>query len=167
MSSNVFVNTYAHSVTYIADKMLTSVKNIIVQSGLSPEKLADDWTVLERGISAWLHSRHLKRVVLEVFDPRSDRLVGRWDFDVVYSSAGSDGGFWADPEDIRYAIKKAGTWPSTCDYTVIVTNEVGRPPVAGWGKAEFRPTDGLIRQSIGTTAGAGELSTGTAYWRPK
>ena len=67
MSTHVVVNTYAHSATYVADKMLLSLKEIIRESGLSPEKLATDWTVLQRGIATWLGSGHLQSVKLEVF----------------------------------------------------------------------------------------------------
>ena len=54
MSTFVVVNTYTHSVTYVTDKMLMSLKEIIRCSGLSPEKFVADWKVLQRGISTWL-----------------------------------------------------------------------------------------------------------------
>lgn len=56
MSTVVSVNTYTHSVTYVTDKLLTSIKNIVRLSGLNPAKLASDWTVLERGIKKWLEA---------------------------------------------------------------------------------------------------------------
>lgn len=48
MSTFVVVNTYTHSVTYVTDKMLMSLKEIIRCSGLSPEKFVTDW----KGIAA-------------------------------------------------------------------------------------------------------------------
>lgn len=164
MSTLVVVNTYAHSVTYVADNMLLSLKEIIRESGLSPEKLADQWSVLQRGISRWLESRHLERVVLEVFNPTSDALVGRWDFDIAYGVQG-DGAMWVNTDDIKYHIRKAGQWPSQCDYTVITTTKIGRPEVAGWSSTSFRSTDGFVRQSIGTTIDGNGLGAGAAYWR--
>jgi excinuclease ABC subunit A len=77
MSTFVVVNTYTHSVTYVADKMLHSLHQIIRESGLSPEKLTEDWNTLQRGISTWLSTGHLETVTLEVFDPNTDALVGR------------------------------------------------------------------------------------------
>src|SRR5215203_2319669 len=50
MSTVVSVNTYTQSVTYVTDKLLTSIKNIIRLSGLNPTKLVSDWGALERGI---------------------------------------------------------------------------------------------------------------------
>lgn len=164
MSTFVSVNTYTHSVTYVADNMLRSLKEIIRESGLSPEKLANEWAVLQRGISKWLETRHLEKVVLEVYAPGDGSLVGRWDFEISYGAQG-DGSMWVNTEDIKYHIRKAGQWPSTCDYVVITTTKTGRPDVTGWTSASFRSTEGFVRQAIGTTIDGNGLSSGTAYWR--
>jgi hypothetical protein len=164
MSTFVVVNTYTHSVTYVTDKMLMSLKEIIRCSGLSPEKLTSDWKVLHRGISTWLNSRDLDMVHLEVFNPSTDALIGRWDFDIYYGSSG-DGGMWVNTDDIRYHIRKAGQWPSTCDYRIVLTTKPGCPDVDGWSKTTLRSTDGFVRQSLGTTIDGNGLRTGTAYWR--
>lgn len=167
MSTFVVVNTYTHSVTYVADKMLHSLHQIIRESGLSPEKLTDDWNTLQRGISTWLSTKDLEEVTLEVFDPGTDALVGRWDFELYYGAAG-DGAMWVNTEDIRYHILKAGKWPGHCDYRIVLTTKPGRPAVAGWSSTTFRSTEGFVRQSIGTTIdGNGHISAGSAYWRKK
>src|SRR6266403_1519791 len=62
--SSVAVYSYTHSVTYVADNILKSFKDIIRLSGLDPGKLVESWAVLIRGITAWLASGHLERVVL-------------------------------------------------------------------------------------------------------
>ncbi|HMO87455.1 MAG TPA: hypothetical protein PKC18_21290 [Lacipirellulaceae bacterium] len=164
MSTHVVVNTFTHSVTYVTDKMLMSLKDIIRCSGLSPEKLTADWKDLQRAISAWLNSRDLEGVHLEVFNPRTNALIGRWDFNIYFGSAG-DGDMWVNTDDIKYHIRKAGQWPSECDYRVILTTKPGRPDVAGWSKTTFRSTDGFVRQSLGTTIDGNSIRTGTAYWR--
>jgi hypothetical protein len=164
MSTFVVVNTYTHSVTYVTDKMLLSLKEIIRCSGLSPEKIAADWKVLQRGISSWLYSRDLESVHLEVFNPTTDALIGRWDFDIYFGSWG-DSGMWVNTDDIRYHIRKAGQWPSTCDYRIVLTTKPGRPNVDGWSATTLRSTDGFVRQSLGTTIDGNGVRTGTAYWR--
>ncbi len=65
------VSTYSHthSVVYVADNILKSLKDIIRLSGLQPEKFADDWEVNRRGIAAWLESAHLELVILEILGP--------------------------------------------------------------------------------------------------
>lgn len=165
MSTTVFVNTYTHSVTYVTDKLLTSIKNIIRLSGLNPGKLTQDWGVLERGIKTWLDTEDLEEVHLEVFNPSNDKLVGRWDFEIFYGFSADGAAFWLDPDVISYHIKKQGLWPSSCDYRIVVTTKLGRPDVLGWSKTTLRSTKGFVKQSIGTAIDGGGLSTGAGYWR--
>jgi hypothetical protein len=79
--SVVSVNSYTHSVTYVADNILKSFKDIIRESGLSPSKFADNWDVNQRGIRSWLESGHLRRIVLEIFHPVTGALILRWDLE--------------------------------------------------------------------------------------
>lgn len=164
MSTFVSVNTYAYSVTYVTDKILHSLQTIIRLSGLSPEKLVTNWVVLERGITRWLATEDLVKVILEVYHPVTDKLIGRWDIEIHYGYTG-DGTFWVDTDDIAYHIKKAGIWPNVCAYQVIAMTKPGQPSVEGWSDTTLRSTDGFIRQSIGTTIDGSGLSGGTVYWR--
>jgi len=164
MSTVVTVNTYTHSVTYVTDKLLKSIKDVIRLSGLDPSKFADDWNWMERGIKTWLDTHDLEKVVLEVYEPKTDKLVGRWDFEIFYGFSG-DGSFFVDPDVINYHIRKQGVLPNTCKYRIVATTKPGRPDVQGWTKTTFRSTDGFVRQSIGTTIDGSGLSTTSAYWR--
>lgn len=163
--SAVSVYSYAHSVSYVTDNILKSLKDIIRLSGLSPEHLADEWASLHRAISTWISSQHLEQVILEVYNPKTDALVTRWDIDVVYAWDGSAGQFWTDTEQLRYAILKQGLWPSEARYRVLLQNKPGRPAVAGWGPASARSLDGFVRQSLGTTIEHGGLGASAHYWR--
>lgn len=166
MSTYVSVNVYTHTVTYVTDKMMSSLAVIIRRSGLDPEKLHDDWHVIERGLKKWIETQDLERLILEVFNPRTDVLVGRWDFDIYYGfGSEDDGSMWLDPDAVKYAIKKYGLNPSGCDYHIVATTKPGRPDVPGWSKTTLRSTDGFTRQSVGTIIGAAPLGTGVAYWR--
>src|SRR5436853_100000 len=78
------VNTYTRSVTYVADNILKSLKDIIRLSGMDPAAFTEKWASYERALKAWLASKHLQKVVLEVFDPADDKLVLRWDVDISY-----------------------------------------------------------------------------------
>ena len=168
MSTLVYVNTYTHSVTFVTDKMLTSLKRIIVWSGLDPAKLTGEehWRALERGVRTWLDSKHLEMLTLEVYRPGTTALINRWDFPIEYSyDSGDDGSMWVDPDAIRHAIKKCGFDPAGCDYRIIATTKHGRSDVAGWGPATLLSTNGFARHSVGTTIAANSLAAGTAYWR--
>lgn len=164
MSTVVAVNTYTHSVTHVTDNLLRSIKDIIRLSGLDPSKFVDDWDTMERGIKTWLDTQDLEVVVLEVYEPKSDKLVGRWDFEIAYGFPG-DGSFFVDPEAIKYHIRKQGVLPNACKYRLVTTTKPGRADVQGWTTTTLRSTNGLVRQSIGTTIDGIGLSTTTSYWR--
>ncbi|WP_300453196.1 HORMA domain containing protein [Accumulibacter sp.] len=163
--SAVAVFSYTQSVVYVADNILKSLKDIIRLSGLDPTKLVNDWAVLLRGLSAWIESRHLESVTLEIFDSKTDGLLFRWDIEVVYTWDVSAGTFWTDTDQLKWAIKKAGLFPSQAEYRVSVHNKPGRPDVSGWSSCTLRSTDGMVRQCLGTTVEHNGLSANTTYWR--
>jgi hypothetical protein len=167
MNVSVAVRSYTHAVTYVADNILKSLKDILLYSGLDPGKLATDHAVLHEGISTWIESGHLRTIVLEVFDPSRDKLVGRWDIHVSYEWTHGDGQFWTDTDMIRFAIKKAGLLPSSAAYRIVVDNATGRPHVSGWSSTTFRSTAGMVAQRIGTTIEASGLSGGISYYRTR
>ena len=162
----VAVNTCTHSVTYVSDNILRSFKDIVRLSGLDPSGIVADWHILMRGLETWLDSGHLNKIVLEVFDPSTNELVGRWDIDIVYGWSG-DGGFWTDTEQIKYHIQKAGFAPSNVAYRVVVENRAGHPSVEGWSPTGFRSTDGFVRHSLGSTISHNGLGGNAAYWRKR
>lgn len=164
--SAVAVYSYTQSVTYVADNILKSLKDIVRLSGLDPARLVGDWDVLLRGISSWIESKHLETVTLEIYNPKTDALVTRWDVSISYTWDISAGTFWTDTDQLRYAIKKAGLVPSEASYRVVVSyNKAGRPDVSGWSSCSLRSTDGMVRQSLGTTVEHYGLGANAAYWR--
>ena len=166
MSTFVTVNAYTHSVTYVTDNILRSLQDIVRLSGLNPSQISEEWEVLERGIKTWIESKHLETIVLEVYNPATNVLIGRWDIDIAYDWSGDGGGrFWVDTEQIRTAIKKAGVWPGSGKYNIICKTKSGRANVAGWSTTSFRSTAGMIKQSLGTTIEHSGLGAGASYYR--
>jgi hypothetical protein len=163
--SAVAVYSYTQSVTYVADNILKSLKDIILLSGLDPAKLVGEWNVLLRGISSWIESKHLEMVTLEIYNPITNAPITRWDVSVSYTWDISAGTFWTDTDQLRYAIKKAGLVPSEATFRVVVINKLGRPDVSGWGNCSLLPTEGMVRQSLGATIEHNGLGANTAYWR--
>jgi Bacterial HORMA domain 2 len=166
MSTAVYAvaTSQTHVAAYLTDKMLLSLGYIIRDSGLSMEKFSKFRDAYERGIKAWLLSGHLETVVLEIYDPTSDVLLKRWDFELAILSNG-DLGFSCDPADIRYYLQKSGKIASQCGYRIVVTTKPGRPPVSGWSDCTLRDTSHLKQFSIGTTISAGGSAAKTSYWR--
>lgn len=162
--TNVVVNTYTHSVTYLADNILRSLKDIICESGLNPSNFFSDWESNNRAMSTWLDSQDLKRVILEVYNPITDALVIRWDIDISYDWSG-DGVFWTDTEQLKYHLRKAGVAPGTAKYRLLANTKRGRPDVPGWSTVFARSTEGMVRQSLGSTIEHSGLAASAAYWR--
>lgn len=163
--SAVATYSYTHSVTYVADNILKSLKDVIRLSGLDPAAFVDDWASNLNAVKTWLDSGHLEKIVLEIYNSRTDALIIRWDIEVVYSWASGDGSFWTDTEQLKYAIRKAGVLPSQAKYSLLMKTKPGRPDVSGWGTGTYRSTDGMVKQSLGSTVDHSGLGAQTAYWR--
>ena len=161
---NVTSYSSAHTISHVTSKMLLILKEIIREVGLDPSKLANSWSSLELAVSTWLTSRHLRQLTLEIYDPKSDDLVSRWDLDIIYGY-GADETFWVDTYAIRYSIAKAGLVPSQCNYCFLLYNAPGRPDVEGWSATKARSTDGFNRYSTGATIGGNGIGTEVSYWR--
>ena len=165
MGTSVTTYSYTHSVTFVTDNILRSLKDIVRLSGLNPAKLADQWSLLDRAISTWLNSGHLKQVTLEIHKPGTTVLVGRWDLDILRATSYGNGEVWADIDSLRYAIRKAGMVASDLHYRVLLDTEPGEPYVPGMSSTSLMSTDGMRRLSIGPTIEHGGLGASAAYWR--
>lgn len=163
----VAVNVYSHthSVTYVAENILKSLKDIIRLSGLDPAEFVKDWELHMRGINGWLQSGDLECVKLDIYHPRTGELLFQWRIEISYSWSGGDGSFWTDTEQLKYAIRKAGLAPSEAKYDLRLKLKPGHREIDGWGTGTARSTDGMVRQSLGTTIGHGSLSGSTSYLR--
>lgn len=164
MTSSVTVYTYAHSVTYVTEKLLNSIKQIIRDIGLDPGKFSDDWASYESGVKTWLETKHLKEAVLEITNT-SGSLVTRCDFTIDYSYVTGEGSMWVDSDAIRHSILKLGVIPSTCGYRVIIRLNPGAPHVTGWSDCELLSTTGFVKQNLGTAIGTNSIGAQAGYWR--
>lgn len=163
--TSVSVYSYTHSIYYVADNILKSLKDVIRLSGLSPERLVSSWQSNLRAIKTWLESGHLERVVLEVFDPSTNKLLVRWDLDIQYNWTSGDGSFWTDTDQLRYHIQKSGTSPYAASYRLLLQTKPNEPHVEGWSKSPYLSTEGMLRQSLGSTVQHGGLGANASYWR--
>lgn len=163
--SVVSVNTFTHTAGYLTANLIRSVTDIIKAVGLDPGDLPSQ--TLDRGLKVWIEDEDLTKLVLEIYNRSTDKLVERFDFDLDYTySTGSDGTFWLDTDQVKFAIRKAGLLPTSCSYRVVATTKPGRRNVDGWSDTTLRSTDGMIRHAVGTAIGAGSSAAGLAYyWR--
>ncbi len=143
----------------VAGKVLENV-----EVGLDPSKLADDWSSLELAVSTWLKSRHMNQLTLEIYNPKTDNLVSRWDLDVIYGY-GSDETFWVDTAAIRYSIAKAGLVASQCKYRFMIFNSQAVQTFRDGVRAvSGQPKDSVataLEQRLAEMESAQEIS----YWK--
>lgn len=167
MSTIVGVNVRTYASTYVANNILRSLKQIIRDSGLPVSLMIDQWEVLERGLAVWLKAGHLKALILEVFDPsdRADDRRGRFDFTISYSYSDVDGELWLDPDVVRHAIRKNGSFPSQCSYRFLADVSDGALSVNGWSSTTLRSTQGFSRYAVGTAIAGGQLGASLAYYK--
>lgn len=165
--TSVAVSTGVYSATHVATNMLRGLKQIIAGCGLNTSKIMGEWAVLEDGVSTWVDSGHLEKLVLEVWDAKNpDKLIGRFDFTIDYSYyGGGDGDLWLDPDTVGWAIKKNGSYPSACEYRIVASTSTGAPSVEGWSSTTLRSTSGMREHSIGTALGGGSMGAGLSYWK--
>jgi hypothetical protein len=164
MSVSTNTTSRVHIVTFLTDKVLKSIGDIVRDSGLSMTKFTKDRALFERGIKAWLNSGHLEYVVLEIYDSTTDKLIKKWVFEFHEDG---DGGvdFWFNPEEIKYHLLKAGKPPATCNYCLIIHNKPGRPDVEGFVKGSPRDSTHLNQFSVGTTVSASTSNVRTNYFK--
>lgn len=165
MAVSVSVRSYTHSVTFVANNVLRSLKQIVRDSGLDPGKLIGDWGVMEHGIKTWIESGHLKQVHIEIYDSTTNQLLTRWDVSFTYEWTGGDGQFWVDSDAIRAAILKAGRAPALAAYRIVVSQADGYQKLPGWSTTTLRSTNGMVEQRIGSTVEASGLTGAVSYYR--
>ena len=107
--AHVYTHTYSrtHSIVFLSDNLRNTLREIIRENGLSPDKLMQDWETIERGIRTWLQSGHLNKVVVEFYRPAALVASARWEFPIGYSGSGVDDDMWLDKSYLRQLIAKS------------------------------------------------------------
>ena len=67
--------TQTHSIVFLSDNLRNTLREVIRENGISPQKLVQDWETIERGIQTWLQSRPSEQYRRRVFQARG---VGRF-----------------------------------------------------------------------------------------
>lgn len=159
--------TYArtHSVTFLSDNLLNTLREIIRENGLSPEKLMQDRDVIASGLRTWLTSGHLTRIVVEFYRPGATVADARWDLPVTYDGSGVDDDMWVDKSYLRQLIAKAKRPAADCSYRIVLSTSAGAQNVAGFSDCSLLPTGSLVSRSGGTAIATGHMTAGITYWR--
>ncbi len=165
MASSTYAYAQAHSIVFLSDNLRNTLREVIRENGLSPDKLMQDWEIIERGIQAWLKSGHLTKIVVEFFLPGSTSVAARWDFPIGYSGSGVDDDMWLDKNYLRQLIAKSARPSTGCSYRIVLSTDSGAPPVSGFSDCSFLSTAGLAPRQAGTVIATGHMTAGATYWR--
>lgn len=157
--------TQTHSIVFLSDSLRNTLREVIRENGISPNKLMQDWGTIERGIRTWLQSGHLLNVVVEFFRPGSSTASARWDFPIGYDGSGVDDDMWLDKNYLRQLINKSKRPTSDCTFRVLLVTRPGEPWVEGFTKSAFLSTGSLAARHAGTVIATGHMTAGVTYWR--
>jgi hypothetical protein len=159
--------TYAqtHSIIFLSDSLRNTLREVIRENGLSPEKLMQDWETIERGIRTWLRSGHLTNIVVEFFRPGATAATARWEFPIGYTGSGVDDDMWLDRNYLRQLIAKAKRPTSDCSYRILLSTSNSAPNVDGFCDCTFLSTGQLTARQAGTVIATGHMTAGVTYWR--
>jgi len=157
--------TQTHSIVFLSDNLRNTLREVIRENGLSPEKLMQEWGTIEKGIRTWLESGHLNRIVVEFFKPGAAAASARWDFPVGYTGSGVDDDMWLDKAYLRQLIAKAARPTWDCTYRILLCTNPGAPVVPGLSCCSFLSTGQLSARQGGTVIATRHMTAGATYWR--
>jgi Bacterial HORMA domain 2 len=167
MATQVHTQVYArtHSITFLIDNLRNTLRDVISESGLSPESLIQSWETIERGLRTWLDSGHLSSIVVEFFKPGSSVVSARWDFPIGYDGSGVADDMWRDRNYLRQLIAKSARPSSDCNYRIVLWTRDGAPTVFGFTPCTLLSTGQLAARQAGTVISTGHMTAGATYWR--
>jgi len=165
MATHVSTVTRTHAITFMTDKLRNVLRDLIRENGLDPDALMGSWETIGRGLRVWLTSEHLRRLVIEFYEPRSGSLTARWDIPVTYSGLGTVDDMWVDRTYLRQIIAKARRPTPTSYYQILFDNAPGAAEVAGFVSSGYRNTGSMVSRDAGTAAATGYMAAGLSYWR--
>ena len=157
--------TQTHSIVFLSDNLRNTLREVIRENGISPHKLMQDWSTIERGIRTWLESGHLMNVVVEFFRPGASTASARWEIPIGYDGSGIDDDMWLDKNYLRQLIAKAKRPTSDCIYRIVLVTHPGEPWVDGFADCTFLSTGSLAARHAGTVIATGHMTAGVTYWR--
>jgi hypothetical protein len=162
-----YARTFAHThnIVFLSDNLRNTLREVIRENGISPDKLMQDWATIERGMKAWLQSGHLNNIVVEFFKPAASASSARWEFPIGYTGSGVHDDMWLDKTYLRQLIAKSARPSTDCTYRIILCTDAGRPYIEGFSDCSFLSTGNLAARQAGTVIATGHMTAAVTYWR--
>ena len=157
--------THTHNIVFLSDNLRNTLREVIRENGISPEKLMQDWRIIEEVIRTWLRSGHLNNIVVEFFKPGASASSARWEFPIGYTGSGVHDDMWLDKNYLRQLIAKSARPSADCTYRGVLCTNAGRPRVDGFVDCAFLSTGNLAARQAGTVIATGNMTAAVTYWR--
>jgi hypothetical protein len=167
MMNSVYATNYSRTQTaiFVSDKMRNFLKLLVNRYGLNPEGVLDAWKEwVDRAVRWYLESGELIGIIIEFWQPGSDKAAARWDFPMRYDGNGVDE-MWVDRVFFEEALAKATAPPAGCNYRIVLTTKPGTPDIAGVSSTNLRSTSGLTSREAGTVIATPDLMASARYYR--
>jgi hypothetical protein len=180
VKGRVGVKTWARATNYVANEVFRVWFIILSQRGLANADLLQKREVLNNGIYTWLATHHLKKAILEIYQPSSSEAVERWDMEFTYADPnvedvsneeGVDEIWKTYLDEMTTFMARMNALPSGTIYRVVVDLEdevdgMPPPPVDGWGSTTLRNADHLQQQRFGENiiSTGGLIDVGMGVW---
>jgi HORMA domain-containing protein len=155
----------AHSILFLSDNLRNTLREVVRENGLDPNKLMQDWETIERGIRVWLEDGDLNNIVIEVFKPGSSTAAARWEFPIGYNGSGVEDDLWLDKFYLRQLIAKSARPTTDCNYRILLCTAPGAKSVPGFVSCRFLSTGQLAARQAGTVIATAHMTAGATYWR--
>jgi hypothetical protein len=167
MSTHAYAQVFsqAHSIVFLSDNLRNTLREVIRENGISPQKLVQDWETIEQGIQTWLQSRHLNNIVVEFFKPGASIASARWEFPIGYTGSGVDDDMWLDKAYLGQLIAKSKRPTTDCTYRILLCTDAGAPTVSGFTNCSFLSTGQLAARQAGTVISTSHMTAGATYLR--
>ena len=164
---SIGVNIAVYPITYVSNEILNSLIRIVDKRGLGLDYINHNKTTIADGLFTWLGTRHLEKVVLEVYDSGRDGVLERYDMSFEYSSvvpSTSDSVFETNLKKLEEFLEKLPSLPLDANYRVVVVLGDGAPDVPGWSPTSLRSVDHLKNQKLGGFIRADYIGAAMEYW---
>lgn len=171
--TEVGVKTWTTTINYVVNAVIQIFLKYVDHRGLPTRRLNEINEVLARGFWTWLVSGDLETAYLEIWNPKTDRVVERLDlsFEIVepeeaevdYEELGKEQ-FKSYAKEINRIAEKLDALPTGCRYRVVVNLKPGYPEVDGWSPAQLRDISHLRKLHRGDAIDSGLINGKFLIW---
>jgi hypothetical protein len=160
------VNVAVYPVIYVSNEVLNFLIRIVDRRGLDLAYINRNRNIISDGLLDWLSTRHLQKVILEIYDD-SGRVVERFDLCFEYSSvvpSSSDSVFETNLRKLENFLDGLPNLHSKLAYRIVAILSPGAPEVPGWSPTKLRSVDHLKKKRLGGIIKADYIGVAMEYW---